>query len=90
MAPPPGSESVWPDTPISETLTGLKHRIVASILVPVAWLSATLLYLAFWAQGFSLFQNIVVALVSVIVLIGVMAGIWVSFGFRQARTWMEW
>ncbi|MGA8663603.1 MAG: hypothetical protein WB809_00820 [Thermoplasmata archaeon] len=90
MAPPPGPESAWSDSPISTTLTGLKHRIVASILVPVAWLSATLLYVAFWAHGFSLFQNIVVIVVSILVLFGVMAGIWVSFGFRQARSWMDW
>jgi hypothetical protein len=58
--------------------------------VPSAWLSATLLFVAFWAHGFSLFQSIVVILVSIILLIGVMAAIWVSFGFRQARAWMDW
>jgi len=90
MAPPPGPENFWPEAPISATLTSLKYRIVASILVPVGWLSATLLYLAFWAHGFSLFQNVVLVVVSILVLFGVMAGIWISFGFRQARTWMEW
>lgn len=60
--------------------------MVASILVPVAWLSFTLLYVGFWAQGFTLFQSVIVILVSVILLGGVMGAIWASWGMRH-RTW---
>jgi len=90
MAPSPSHDDFWSDAPFSASLRGLKRRIIASILVPVAWLSGTLLYLAFWAHGFSLFQSVVLVVVSILVLFAVMAGIWISFGFRQARTWMEW
>jgi hypothetical protein len=81
---------MWSDSPFSASFAGLRRRIVASIVLPVAWLSATLLYVAFWAHGFDLFQNIVVIVVSILVLIGVMAGMWVSFGFRQMRIWADW
>lgn len=68
----------------------LRVRIVASILGPVAWLSFTLLYVGFWAKGFTVFQSVIVILVSIIVLAGLMAALWASFGMRQARwAWGE-
>lgn len=63
-----------------------RARVVASILGPVVWLSFTLLYVGFWAQGFSLFQSVIVILVSVIILAGVMGAIWASWGMRR-RSW---
>lgn len=62
-----------------------RARVVASILGPVAWLSFTLLYVGFWAKGFTLFQSVIVILVSIIILAGLMAALWASFGMRQAR-----
>ncbi|HTT25337.1 MAG TPA: hypothetical protein VMH90_00040 [Thermoplasmata archaeon] len=53
-----------------------RWRITASILGPVAWLCFTLVYVGFWAQGFSLFQSIVVVLVSALVLAGLMGALW--------------
>ena len=58
--------------------------VLLSILGPVAWLSATLLYVGFWAEGFSLFQSVVVVLVSLIVLAGVMGAAWWGWGVRHA------
>ena len=66
---------------------GLRWRIFVSILGPVAWLSFTLLYVGFWATGFSLFQSIIVILVSVIVLGGVMGAIWTTWGPRYRHVW---
>jgi hypothetical protein len=63
----------------------LRARVVASILGPVAWLSFTLLYVGFWAKGFTLFQSVIVILVSVIILGGLMGALWASFGFRSRR-----
>ncbi len=58
-------------------------RIVLSIVLPTVWLSFTLLYVGFWAPSFSLFQSVIVVLVSVIVLAGVLGAAWASFGLRQ-------
>jgi hypothetical protein len=63
-----------------------RARVVASILGPVAWLSFTLLYVGFWAQGFSLFQSVIVILVSIIILAGLMGAMWASWGMRR-RSW---
>ena len=55
---------------------GHRGRITASILGPVAWLSFTLIYVGFLAQGFTLFQSLVVVLVSALLLGGLMGVIW--------------
>jgi len=63
-----------------------RARVVASILGPVAWLCFTLLYVGFWAQGFSLFQSVIVILVSVIILGGLMGAVWSAWGMSH-RNW---
>ena len=80
-------------TPVSHPREGdlpSRARVVASILGPVAWLSFTLLYVGFWAQGFTLFQSVIVILVSVIILAGLMGALWASWGLRHRRwSWDE-
>jgi VIT1/CCC1 family predicted Fe2+/Mn2+ transporter len=59
--------------------------IVFSILGVIAWLVFILLYALFWSKGFSLFQNLIVTIVSLAItglLIGLM---WVVWGFRHYR-----
>jgi hypothetical protein len=75
---------------VRDTTRSLRRRILFSIIAPVAWLSFTLLYVGFWAHGFSLFQSIIVVIVSILVLFAVMASLWVTFGFREARRWADW
>jgi len=63
-----------------------RARIIASIIGPVAWLSFTLLYVGFWAQGFTLFQSVIVILVSAIILGGLMGALWAAWGMHH-RSW---
>jgi hypothetical protein len=68
----------------------LRARVMASIIGPVAWLSFTLLYVGFWAKGFTLFQSVIVILVSVTILGGLMGALWASLGFGYRNwTWDE-
>ena len=62
----------------------IRRRVVVSIAAGVGWLSLTLLFLAFWAGGFTLVQDIVVVVVSLLVLGAVLLGSWISFGMRLA------
>lgn len=73
-------------SPRKESDLPSRARVVASILGPVAWLSFTLLYVGFWAQGFTLFQSVIVILVSAIILAGLMGALWASWGMRR-RAW---
>jgi len=53
--------------------------IIASIVGVIGWLVFILLYALFWSKGFSLFQNIIVTVVSlaiVALLIGLMWVVW--------------
>jgi hypothetical protein len=77
----------WPDRWMSGTVSRLRWRVVATIAGAVTWISFTLLFVAFWAHGFSIFQSIVVIFVSLLVLGGTLAALWVSFGLRYHDLW---
>jgi hypothetical protein len=74
----------------SRTVRGAILRVILTILIPLAWISVTLLFVAFWAGGFSVFQDLVVFVVSMLALFGVVAGMWIAFGLRTARRWVDW
>jgi high-affinity Fe2+/Pb2+ permease len=64
--------------------------IVATILTVIAWLVFILLYALYWSNGFSIFQNVIVTVVS-LVIAGLVIGLeWVVWGMRHARRWMRW
>jgi uncharacterized membrane protein len=81
------SESDKPRSDWEKTVEGLRWRTVASIIGSVVWLSFTLLYVGFWATAFSLFQSIIVILVSIIILGGVMGAVWTAWGPRYRHRW---
>ena len=67
----------------------LRWRFLASLGASVGWFSLTLLYVAFWAHGFSLFQSAIVVIVSLMVLVAFLIGAWVSFGLRFVGGWPD-
>lgn len=67
------------------TPEGMRGAILLSILGPTAWLAFTLLYVGFWATGFTLFQSIVVVLVSVVALGGVLGASWAWYSLRRPK-----
>ena len=70
-------------------LGSLRLRILASLALVTGWVSFTLLYVAFWATGFTLFQSVIVVIVSLVILTACLVGAWVSFGFGYARRWLD-
>ncbi|HTZ61609.1 MAG TPA: hypothetical protein VMC82_03070 [Thermoplasmata archaeon] len=90
MSAPPFPSATATNFPHSDLLGRLRRSVLLSIAGIVAWVCFTLLYVGFWAQGFSLFQSIIVIVVSLVVLAGVLAGAWISFGMRFARRHWEW
>jgi hypothetical protein len=82
-----GSSSI--DSHRFDMFGSLRRRFLASLGATVAWISLTLLYVAFWAHGFSLFQSIVVIVVSLLILGAVLVGMWVSYGLKFARGWAD-
>ena len=68
----------------------MRWPVLASILGPIAWLSLTLLYVGFWAQGFSLFQSVILIFVSILILAGVVGGAWAAWGMSHRNRFAEW
>lgn len=67
----------------------IRRRILVSLAAGTAWVSFTLLYVAFWATHFSIFQDIVIVFVSLLVLAAVLAGSWISLGIGFFHDWFE-
>lgn len=89
MSEHPFSGSVPTHSSRLDLVAGLRRRALASLAVCVGWVSFTLLYLAFWAHDFTLFQSIVVALVSLLLLGGILLGAWISYGLRMTGRWVD-
>lgn len=69
----------------------MRWRVSVTIILLTGWLVFILLYAAFWAAPFSLFQNIVIFFASLIVVFGGVAAVWASWGMRFAdRGWEHW
>lgn len=65
--------------------------IIGSILTVMAWAVFILLYALFWSKHFSLFQDIIVTIVSLL-FVGLLIGLmWVVWGFRRGwrSVWSE-
>jgi len=64
--------------------------IVASILTVIGWLVFILVYALFWSTGFSLFQNVIVTIVSLVIMGLLLALEWIVWGMRHAGSWARW
>jgi multisubunit Na+/H+ antiporter MnhB subunit len=90
MTPHDGSDAHDLDSLVPWTVRGAFGRIAASVVLGAAWLSVTLVYLGFFAHGLNLWQVLVVGIVSVLALFAALVLLWVSFGFKVARRWVDW
>ena len=62
--------------------------VVLTLLAVIVWLFFILFYSLFWSTGYSLFQNIVVVMVS-LGITGCVIGLgWVIWGSRHVKNWM--
>ena len=69
---------------MSDRNRGILIPIVISILAFIGWCVFILWYTLFLSSDFSLFQNIVVGLISLIIAGGFIGLMWVIWGFRAA------
>ncbi len=70
-----------------ETPPGLASRVVVSIIVFFGLLIFSIIYVAFFASTFSLFQKIAVILVAILVAIAILGAMWASWGIKYDREW---
>ncbi len=65
-----------------ETPPGLAPRVVVSIIVFFGLLIFAIIYVAFFASSFSIFQKIAVILVAILVAIAILGAMWASWGIN--------
>jgi hypothetical protein len=67
---------------------------MASVFSVISVLIVTLIYLSFFAQGLTLFQNLAIIAVVILALVAVLGLLWIPWGMRFAQggpdTWAKW
>ncbi len=64
---------------------GLKWRVGLSILLGIGWLSFVLIWLLFFADGFSIYRNLAILFLSLLLTGAVLTATWLSYGMRMAE-----
>jgi len=72
-----------------EIPSGLTSRVVVSIIVFFGLLIFAIIYVAFFASSFSLFQQIAVILIALLVATAILGVMWVSWGMKYGKEWKE-
>ena len=63
--------------------TGLHWRISLSIVMGVTWLVSLILWVSFYAEDFSIYQNFAVFIASVLIVGGVLGAVWIPWGMKH-------
>ena len=58
-------------------------KVSLSIVMGVGWLIFVIVWLAFYAEGYSVYQNFAIILISILVVFLVLGGSWASWGIKQ-------
>jgi hypothetical protein len=64
---------------------GFAWRVSLSIIVGVGWLSFLILWVTFYAAAFTLIENSVIVLVSVLIVGAILGASWSSWGIKYGR-----
>jgi hypothetical protein len=72
-------------------------RMPASVLIGVGWLVFVIIWLFFYASGYSIWKNLGVLFASLVIVISLEAALWIGFGMRmgqarsaEGRAWMAY
>lgn len=64
---------------------GFTSRIVVSIIVPLALMIFWIIWFFFYAEGFNVYQNIAIFLVSLLAVGGILGGIWAPWSMKHGK-----
>lgn len=68
---------------------GMGSRVVVSIIIFFGLLIFAIIYVAFYASSFSLFQQIAVILVALLVATAILGAMWASWGIKYGKKCKE-
>jgi hypothetical protein len=72
------------DEELMET-PGFAWRVSVSIIVGVGWLVFLILWVTFYAAAFTLLENLVIVLVSLLIVGAILGASWASWGIKYGR-----
>ena len=58
-------------------MSSLSSKIAITVITGIAWLAFVILFLAFYAGKFDIWQNIAILLVSALIALGMVAVAWI-------------
>ncbi len=64
--------------------------IIVSVVAGSLWLAGILVFWAFWSSGFTLFQNVIVVVASLIVVGAIIGAAFVSIGLLEFPKWEKY
>lgn len=73
----------------NETPPGLALRVVVSIILFFGLLIFAIIYVAFFAISYSLFQKISVVLVAILAASAILGAMWASWGIKYGKECKE-
>ncbi|HDS45452.1 MAG TPA: hypothetical protein ENN68_05085 [Methanomicrobia archaeon] len=65
---------------------GFAWRVSLSIVVVMGWLAFLILWVTFYAAAFTLIENSVIVLVSLLIVGAILGASWASWGIKYGRT----
>jgi len=67
-------------------MKGMGWRVALSILVCMGWLAFLIIWLFFYAASFTIYQNLAVVLVSIVVACAIMGAAWAPWGMKYGHS----
>ena len=64
-------------------MTSMGTKVIGTIVVGVAWFSFIVLYLAFFAQSYNIWQKAAIFLASGAIATGIVSVLWVKWAFKR-------
>ncbi len=68
---------------------GLGWRVALSIIAAIGWVVFIILWLFFYAVGYNIYQNIAVAIASLLIMAAILGAAWASWGIKQHNWWCD-
>lgn len=69
--------------------SGLAPRIAVSTVVGIAWLVFLIIFFAFYADRYTIYQNLAIFLASVLVVAAILGPMWVFWGIKVGPRYAE-
>jgi hypothetical protein len=68
---------------------GLAPRVAVSTVVGCGWPVFLILFLVFYAEGFSVYENLAIVLTSILVVCVILCPMWVYWWFKTSPAWKK-